>query len=59
MLANVVLALDLRKAKKAPVPRETRTITAEEILHDLTGGVALIKIERIDPSDVFLQSPRT
>ncbi len=39
-------------AKKAPA----HSISAEEILHDLTAhGVALVKVERIDPLDVMLR----
>jgi hypothetical protein len=46
---------DLAAAKKALPPGRT----AAEILHDLTRGAALVKIERVDPSDVLLRSPRS
>ncbi len=41
-------------AKKALPP----SIAAAEILHDLTRGSALVRIERINPVDVLLRSPR-
>lgn len=46
---------ELEAAKKAPTP----TISAEELLHDLTRGSAIIRVERISPADVMLRSPRT
>ena len=46
---------ELEAAKKKPAP----TVTAEEILHDLTAGASLIRVERINPENVFLRSPRT
>lgn len=56
LAGNVGLAILLRKSRKKPV--ETRTITAEALLHDLTAGAALVRVERINPSDIFLRSPR-
>lgn len=37
----------------------TLTQTAEELLHDLTRGQAVVRVERIAPSDILLRSPRT
>lgn len=53
---NVVLSVLLRKSRKKPV--EQLTVTAEQLLHDLTAGAALIRVERVNPADVFLRSPR-
>jgi hypothetical protein len=30
---------------------------AEQLMHDLTSGVAVVKITRISPGDIFLRSP--
>ncbi|MES3012639.1 MAG: hypothetical protein V4750_02780 [Pseudomonadota bacterium] len=53
---NAFLYILLSKSYKKPV--ETRTLTAEALLHDLTEGSALVRVERINPNDVFLRSPR-
>jgi hypothetical protein len=51
---NVFLILFLNRKPEKPTAKD-----AKEILHDLTAnGVALVKIERIAPADVFLRSPR-
>lgn len=52
--ANAVLGLYLKRSKK----KRPLDITAEEILHDLTAGISLIRVERVNPGDVFLRSPR-
>lgn len=60
--ANAFLAYLLVKARqslagarKAPQP----TLTAEALLHDLTAaGVSVIRVERLNPADLFLRSPR-
>ncbi len=44
----------MEKARKAPAP----SLTAEALIHDLTSGAALVRIERLNPADVFLRSPR-
>ncbi len=58
---NVWGALYLKKfqsqvdaAKKRPAP----TLTAEELIHDLTRGPAVVRIERIDSTELFMRSPR-
>ncbi len=49
-------AAQLEAQKKRPAP----TLSAEEILHDLTAtGRTMLRIERINEADVFLRSPRT
>lgn len=53
---NVFLFLQYKKLKKSPPKQETYDATA--LLHDLTAGRALVRIERIAPADVFLRSPR-
>lgn len=45
---------ELERAKKAPAP----TVSAEQILHDLTAGGAIVRVERLNPADLFLRSPR-
>ncbi len=51
---NAALMLMINRKPEKPMAKDAR-----EILHDLTAnGVALVKIERIAPSDVFLRSPR-
>jgi hypothetical protein len=44
-------AKELEKAKKAPAP----TLTAEELIHDLTAGSAVVRIERLNAADLFLR----
>jgi hypothetical protein len=45
----------LIKAKKTPKP----SYTAEMLMHDLTRGQAVIRIERVAPEDIFLRSPKS
>lgn len=52
--ANVVLLISLRASRKKPRP----SITAENLMHDLTRGQAVIRIEVIDPSAILLRSPK-
>lgn len=54
--ANVWLALLLRRKAKAPKPQPT--LTAEQLLHDLTAGQAIVRVEVVDPTNLFLRSPR-
>ncbi len=46
--------LSKRSNKKRPL-----SISAEEIVHDLTRGIAVVRIERISQEDLFLRSPRS
>lgn len=51
----IFLAVKLR-SKKQP---KTLTTTAEDLLHDLTRkGISVLRVEVIDPSHLFLRSPR-
>lgn len=53
--ANVGLGIYIASFKRrAPLSK-----SAEELLHDMTRGQALIRVTRVDPDDVFLRSPRT
>jgi hypothetical protein len=51
--ANVFFLLNLKKK-----PVKTNSRSAEELLSDLLRGTAIVRIERIAPSDVLLRSPR-
>lgn len=51
---NAYLTHQLRAVRKAA----PRSQDARQLLHDLTAGAALVKIVPIDPSEVFLRSPR-
>lgn len=52
---NAFLAFQLRQVKKKPRP----TTGAEDLLHDLTRrGSAVIRVEVIDPANIFLRSPK-
>ena len=53
--ANAVLATLLLKKKKQ---KKELTTDASAILHDLTRGPSLLKIEYINRDDIFLKSPR-
>lgn len=44
---------DAAKSKK-----ETLTIDAQQILHDLTHGGAVVRITPIDPTQLFYRAPR-
>lgn len=52
----IFLAYLLKKAHKKPRP--TLTMTAEDILHDLSRGPAIIRVERLDRDNLILRSPR-
>lgn len=56
LVANVVLAFFLTRASKRP--KKVESYDCRQLLHDLTAGQALVKIERIAPADVFIRSPR-
>lgn len=47
------LKKDIRRESKT-----VKTIEAQQILHDLTAGEALVRIIPISPNDVFLRSPK-
>lgn len=55
LVANGVQVRRIKEARKRPAP----TLTAEELLHDLTRrGYAVLKVEVIDADNLFLRSPR-
>lgn len=39
-------------------PTKTEDYDVRALLHDLTNGAGLIRVERIAPTDFFLRSPR-
>lgn len=53
---NVALFLLVRRLKKSPPPQQTYDATA--LMHDITGGQALVRVIRVDQSEFFLRSPR-
>lgn len=56
LAANFALAFLLRRSRKKPHPQVTRTVTAEEVLHDLTrAGQTVVRIERIDSDSLFMR----
>lgn len=52
--AHQALRRELEAAQKAPA----LTLEAESLLHDLTRGPAIVRIEVIDPKHLLLRSPR-
>ena len=54
--SNLVLFIALRRSKKKPPPK--LSITAEELLHDLTRGQSVLRVQVIDPSAILLRSPK-
>lgn len=53
------MAAEIKALKSAPPPKkETLTVEAQQILHDLTAGESIVRIIPISPGDVFWRSPR-
>jgi hypothetical protein len=45
--------------RKSPIQTKRMDVTAQQLINDLTAtGNALVRLERIAPSDVFLRSPK-
>jgi hypothetical protein len=61
IMLNLALAALAFYLRKKPIVTIQKTIDAQAILHDLTipGGTSLIKIERIDASNLFLVGDRS
>ncbi len=59
--AIVVAALGRRHKAEIEALKKTPplSVSAQELLHDLLRGSALVRIERISPADVLLRSPKT
>lgn len=56
LVANAVMVFFLtRPARK---PKKSESYEVINLLHDLTAGAALVKIERVAPADVFIRSSR-
>ena len=53
-----VAGLEQKLAQAEKAPTRQLTVTAEELLHDLTAGAAVVRIERVNPADLWLRSPR-
>lgn len=59
ILINVVLvcfAIYLLRKRKAV--KKNASYDCTQLLHDLTAGRALVRVERVDQADVFLRSFR-
>ena len=54
-LENLTEQLNALSEKKE---KETLTIDAQQILHDMTHGGAVIRITPIDPTQIFYRAPR-
>lgn len=52
------LAVENERLKNLPSPPKTLTIEAQQLLHDLTSGTAVVKIIPISLEDIYLRSPR-
>lgn len=47
------------EARPVPKAKETLTVEAQQILHDLTAhGEAIVRITPLSPTDIFWRSPR-
>jgi len=51
---NIILVLRLRRLKTSP----KQSVDARQLLHDLTKGRAIVKIEILDPAELFYRSPK-
>ena len=56
IISNIALAILLYKAKKKPPKQEDYDVRM--LLHDLTAGAALIRVERVSPADVLIRTNR-
>ena len=56
LAANLVQAYFFVKKRQKREP--VLTMAAEDLLHDLTRGPAVLKVEVIDAKNLFLRSPR-
>lgn len=54
LAANVALYFWARRLKKKP----QESYEVRHLLHDLTAGVALVRVQRVDPAGVFLRAAR-
>lgn len=52
---NCYLYFKLKQNVKTP----QKTIDAQQLLHEITGGQAILRINVIDPGDILLKSPRS
>jgi hypothetical protein len=52
---RLATAKALAEAKKAPAP----TLEAQQLLHDLTAGGAIVRLECLNPADLLLRSPKS
>ena len=58
VLANAILVFLLHKQKKTP-RKPQLSMGAEDLLHDLTkSGSAILRVEVIDPAQLYLRRPR-
>lgn len=62
LLLNVLFAVtatSLRKSlKNIESQKKPLTMDAQQLLHDITHGGALVKITPMNPEDLYLRSPK-
>ena len=54
VLLNALLAY---KLKKSPPKATEHALDAKQLLSDLLNGGAMVKVEVVDPTNIFLRSP--
>lgn len=54
VLVNALLTYKIKQTKK----ERPKSYEVKELMADLAAGGALVEIRRIDPSSIFLRSPR-
>lgn len=57
-LLVISISLNLFQFFKTKKLKPTPTLEAEQLLHDLTKGSAIVKVEVIDPTNLILWNPR-
>ena len=58
LITNIITVLALYKNKKVKSKERSESIETREFVADLLNGEAILKITRVNPTDVFLRSPR-
>lgn len=51
---NILQFFKIRIVQKTPQP----TLEAQKLLHEITGGSAILRISVIEPGDILIRSPR-
>jgi len=56
LAANFVLFKKTKELQKKPQPQPDYDAT--QLMHDLTAGPAIVKITRLNPTEIIMRSPR-